>query len=177
MAGLDMLINTIPNGFGETSAIFAGALRPAYEKAVEAAKSHYVAVNTGDNDIVIANDFVKASEFNMALSGLQAIKPEGGSLVLIASSPSGQVIHYLFDTFGKTISGSVSQKFTVPPHIERIIIYNEFPEAKIYGRFTNPEKVLQTGNWNEVIETLAKTHGNETKVAVYPNADTLYFTG
>jgi len=111
----------------------------------------------------------------MAFSGLQAIKPSGGSFVLIAGSPSGQVVHYLFDTFGKTISGSVSQKFAVPPHIDRIIFYNEFPEAKIYGRFANPEKVLQTDNWDEVIETLQKIHGAKAKVAVYPNADTLYF--
>ncbi|MFC1900119.1 lactate racemase domain-containing protein [Chloroflexota bacterium] len=176
MAGLDMLINTIPNGFGETVAVFAGALRPAYEKAVETAKTHYIAPNTRDSDIAIANGFIKASEFNMAFSGMQAIKPEGGSLVLIASSPSGQVIHYLFDGFGKTISGSVSQRFTVPPHINKVIIYNEFPEAKIYSRFANPEKVLQTADWDEVIETLEKIHGNEARVAVYPNADTLYFS-
>ncbi|MFC1921351.1 lactate racemase domain-containing protein [Chloroflexota bacterium] len=177
MVGLDMLVNTIPNGFGETAAVFAGALRPAYEKAVETAKAHYAAPNTRNSDIVIANAFIKASEFNMGFSGMQAIKPEGGSFVLIAGSPSGQVIHYLFDNFGKTISGAVSQNFPVPPHIEKIIFYNEFPEAKLYGKFVNPEKVLQTNNWKEVIETLVKAHGNEAKVAVYPNADTLYFPG
>ena len=63
----------------------------------------------------------------------------------------------------------------VPPHIKRIIIYNEYPEAKILGRFANPEKVLQTNDWAQVIETLRKDYGDSPKVAVYPNADTQFF--
>jgi hypothetical protein len=170
-----MIINCISNGRGETAGIFAGALEPAYRAAVEEARKHYVTTRTTDNDIVIANNFMKAAEFNMALSGMQALKPEGGTIVLIASSPSGQVVHYLFDSFGKTIAGSVSQLMPVPPHVNRIIIYNEYPEAKIYGRFANPEKVLQTDDWKKVIETLTRDHGDSPKVAVYPNADNQYF--
>ena len=175
MAGLDMIVNTLTNGIGETAGIFAGALEPAYEEAVKAAQSHYVNTNTRDSDIVIANNFTKAAEFNMGLSGMQAIKPEGGSLVLIASSPSGQVIHYLFDRFGKTITGNVFHSMPLPPHIKRIIIYNEYPEAKILGRFADPEKILQTDNWDQVIEALGKEHVDNAKVAVYPNADTQFF--
>ena len=106
---------------------------------------------------------------------MQAIKPEGGSLVLIASSPSGQVIHYLFDRFGTTITGDVSHKMPLPPHVKKLIIYNEYPEAKILGRFASTEKILQTDNWDLVIDTLRKEHGDSAKVAVYPNADTQYF--
>jgi len=118
---------------------------------------------------------IKAAEFNMALPGLQALKPEGGSIVIIASSPSGQVVHYLFDNFGRTIGGSISHPMPVPPHVEKIIIYNEYPEARVPGRFANPEKVLQTSDWKQVIETLTKAHGESARVAVYPNADTQFF--
>jgi nickel-dependent lactate racemase len=175
LAGLDMIINCTVNSRGEMVKIFAGALEPTYRMAVEEAKAHYAASNTRDSDIVIANNFIKAAEFNMALSGMQALKPQGGTIVIIASSPSGQVVHYLFDSFGKTIGGSVSRQMPVPPHVNRIIIYNEYPEAKILGRFANPEKVMQTSDWTQVIEVLQKEYGTEAKVAVYPNADTLYF--
>ncbi|MEK7354467.1 MAG: lactate racemase domain-containing protein, partial [Chloroflexota bacterium] len=101
MAGLDMLIDCILNGQGETVSIHAGALEPAYQAAVKEARSHYLAENTADSDIVIANAFIKASEYSMASAAMPAVSPKGGSIVFLANSPTGQVVHYLFDAFGK----------------------------------------------------------------------------
>jgi len=176
MAGLDMLINCLVNLWGETVAIFAGALEPAYKAAVKEAKSHYLAINTSDSDIVIANAFNKAAEFNMALANaLPAVGRQGGDIVLIANSPSGQDVHYLFDSFGKTISGSLGRPMTLAPHINRVIFYTEYPEARILGRFANRDKVLLMSDWREVIKTLEESHGAGTKVTVYPGADIQYF--
>jgi len=176
MAGIDMLINTIVNSRGETVKVFAGALEPTYRAAYEEAKKHYAVVNTQDADIAIVNNFIKASEFMVAIKpGMQALKPEGGSVVLISSSPSGQVIHYMYDNFGKFITGDAYFGIEIPPHVKNFILYNEFPEAKISYRFKNPEQVIQTNDWNEVIEILQKDHGAGSKVSVFPNADTQYF--
>jgi len=175
MVGVDMLINCLPNGLGATAAIFAGALEPSYQAAVQEAVNHYLAENTGDNDIVIANAFIKASEYGMAGASIQAINPQGGSIVFITNSPAGQVVHYLFDRLGKPVQGEGSHGPGIAPHIKNYIIYTEYPEAKMIERFAGNDKVLMTSNWSEVIERLKKSHGAGTKVAVYPNADIQYF--
>jgi nickel-dependent lactate racemase len=176
MVGLDMLINCIVNLWGETAAIFAGALEPTYQAAVEEAKSHYITINTRDNDIVIANAYNKAAEFNMAMSNaVPAVNPRGGDIVLIANSPSGQDVHYLFDSFGKTISGSLGRPMMLAPHINRLIFYTEYPEAKLRDRFADRDKVLLMSDWKQVVKTLEKSYGVGTKVAVYPSADIQYF--
>ena len=136
---------------------------------------HYLAVNTGDNDIVIANAFVKASEYGMAGGTVQAINPQGGSIVFLANSPTGQVVHYLFDRLGKPVHEEGSHGPPVAPHIKNYIIYTEYPEAKMMERFVGNEKAFMTSDWTEVIERLKKSHGSDAKVAVYPNADIQYF--
>ncbi len=174
--GLDMIVNCLVNLMGETAAVYAGALEPAYAEALQEAKSHYLSVNTRDSDIVIANAFDKAAEYSMAMSSaIQALKPDGGDVVIITNSPSGQDVHYLFDSFGKTISGSLGRSMTVPPHINNLIIYTEFPELRILDRYSNRDKVRLMSDWTQVIETLEKNHGAGTKVAVYPSADIQYF--
>lgn len=175
MAGLDMLINCLVNGWGETVAIFAGDLELTYHMALQEAKLHYLTTNTADNDIIISNAYIKSSEYMMAMAALPALNRQGGSFVIIANSPSGQAIHYLFDSFGKTIGGSVYRPLIVAPHIENLIIYTEYLEAKVLARYTDRSKVLLTSDWQQVIETLEKTHGSSARVAVYPNGDIPYF--
>lgn len=175
MVGVDMLINCLPNGLGETAEIFVGALEPSYQVAVQEAVKHYLAVNTGDNDIVIANAFVKASEYGMAGGAIQAVNPKGGSIVFIANSPTGQVVHYLFDRLGKPVRGDDSHGPGIAPHIKNYIIYTEYPEAKMIERFAGNDIALMTSDWTQVIERLQKSHGARAKVAVYPNADIQYF--
>ena len=176
LVGIDMVINCIVNRWGKTVAIFAGSLESAYAAAVSEAKVHYLATNTGDNDIVIANAYIKASEFMIAwTSTKQAVSRDGGDVVVICSSPAGAVVHYLFETFGKSISGSVFRPQVIPAHINRFIIYTEYPEARIMDRFPDREKVVLTSDWGHVIQTLKQSHGSEAKVAVYPSADIQHF--
>ena len=175
MSGLDMVIDCILNSQGETTAVYAGALEPTYQAAVKEALSHYLAPNTKDNDIVIANAFIKASESSMASAAMPAINPKGGSFVLLSNSPTGQVVHYLFDSFGKPVDEGGGHGPRIAPHIKNYIIYSEFPEARAMERFTGQERALMTSDWSAVIKRLKKTHGAGSKVAVYPNADTMYF--
>jgi lactate racemase len=176
MAGLDMIVNSLVDRLGRTVAVFAGALEPAHTAAVAAAEKHFAAENTADNDIVIANIFVKATEFNVPLSSsARALKPGGGTDVLVDNSPGGQVVHYLMDNFGSTIAGDLCTPIVLPPTVKDLIIFNKYPEGRLRGRFPNLDHVFFTTRWSEVISMLKKLHGSRAKVAVYPNADTQIF--
>jgi nickel-dependent lactate racemase len=178
MVGLDMVINCTVNTWGQIARVFAGALGSAYEAAFKEARKHYVAANTRDNDIVIANNFIKASEFMVPLGAAgRALKPSGGSIVILSSSPSGQVVHYLMDDFGKTIAGDFFSKIVVPPSIKNLVLYNEYPEAKLYSRFQEPSRIIQTDDWDRVLDILEKAHGENARVAVYPNSDIQIYSG
>lgn len=173
MAGLDMIVNTVIDRLGRSTGIFTGALEPAYAAAAGAAKQHYRVTNTADNDIVILNNFVKASEFVIPLSaGERALKKTGGSIVIVDHSPGGQVVHYLVDDFGKTITGDLFTPITLAENVKQLIIYNKYPEGRLRRRFDNLERTIFATTWQEVTAALKKVHGKSAKVAIYPNSDT-----
>jgi len=174
LAGLDMVIDSLVNMWGETVAVYAGALEPAYLKSIKKAKIHYLATNTRDSDIVIANAFIKACEYHVPLSTAQpAVNPAGGDIVIIADSPSGDIIHYL-SKFGTRMPGNV-HRHAILPNVNRIFIYTEYPEVRILEHFTDRDKVIQTSDWSHIISLLEKAHKSDAKVAVYPSADIQYF--
>jgi nickel-dependent lactate racemase len=178
IVGLDMIINAVVNGRGETAALFAGAPRLTYTAALELARAHYLTHQAKDKDIVIANTFAKANE---AISGLliafPSIKKSGGDIVLIANAPEGQATHYLMGPFGNDIGGELRLQMQVPPNVHRLIIYNEYTELASRNYLQDTDRVIMTDDWSKVLELLQKSHGNQAKAAVYPNADIQYSAG
>jgi nickel-dependent lactate racemase len=176
MAGLDVLINCIFNTWGETVAIFAGALKPAYAAAVQEARNHYRTPRLEGKDIAIANGFSKSSEAFIGLAiAYRSVKRDGSAdVVLIANAPEGQVTHYLLGTFGTTGGGPLRQPPRVPQHINRLIIYTEYPELAGKGWVPEADNVLFLHKWDDVLQALGESHGADTRVAVYPNADVQY---
>ncbi|MHB8104704.1 MAG: lactate racemase domain-containing protein [Dehalococcoidales bacterium] len=172
IVGLDMKIDALVNMWGETVALFAGSPRPAYAAALEAAKKHYLTPASTDNDIVIANTFAKANE---AVSGLlvafPSVKQKGGDMVLIASAPEGQATHYLMGPFGNSIAGKLKLQMKIPANVNRLIIFNEYPELAARNYLEDTDRVVMLDDWAAVIKLLKQNHGTGTKVAVYPNAD------
>jgi nickel-dependent lactate racemase len=178
IAGLDMIVNAVVNGRGETAGLFAGAPLPAYAAALETARKHYLTPQAKDKAIVIANAFAKASE---AVSGLMiaypSVKRSGGDVVLIANAPDGQATHYLMGPFGNDAGGELQLRMKVPPNVNRLIIYNEYPELASRYYLEDTDKVIMTDSWAEVIRLLKQKHGSQAKAAVYPNADIQYSAG
>jgi len=176
LVGLDVKIDCMVNMWGETVAIFAGALIPTYETAVGEAKAHYLTPETRGEGIVIANTFAKANE---AVNGLHTafsvVSDKGGDIVLIANAPDGQVIHYLMGNFGKTTSGKLKLQAKVPQNVNHMIIYAEYPDVTGRGYIEASDKVLFANNWDDTIQALQQFHRAETKVAVLPNAEIQYF--
>ena len=177
LAGLDMLINCIVNMWGETTAIFAGALKPAYAAAIDQAEAHYRTPKAKGENIVIANTFAKANEAIMVGLGnaFRAVGPEGGDVVLIANAPDGQVTHYLLGTFGKTTAGELRSLARIPRHVNHVYICSEYPDVTGRGYVEESDKVLFMSNWDDVLQALQEFNGAEAKVAIYPNADIQYF--
>ena len=108
-------------------------------------------------------------------SSARALKPEGGTVVIVDNSPGGQVVHYLMDNFGSTIAGDLYMPIVPPPNVKDLIIFNKYPEGRLRARFPGFDRVFFTTRWSGVISTLKKLHGSRAKVAVYPNADTQIF--
>lgn len=175
LAGLDVLINSIVNMWGETVAIYAGALRPTYEEAVKEAKRHYLTPKLAGKDIAIANAFAKANEawIGMAIT-YPALKTEGGDIVVIANHPEGQVTHYLLGPFGETIWGPLRRERKLPPQVNRIIVYTEYPDLQSRCWFGGATQALFLHRWDDVLKVLREKNGDGATVAVFPNAEIQY---
>lgn len=175
IAGLDIKIDAIMNMWGETTAIYAGAPMPAFTAALEDAKAHYLTPAAKDKDIVIANSYAKVNE---AISGLMvafpSLKESGGDVVLIANAPDGQITHYLMGPFGNEIGGRLRLQINLPENVNRLIIYNEYPELAGRNYIQSTEKLAMMDDLDEVIAALLESYGTDAKVAVYPNADIQY---
>jgi len=175
LTGLDVLINCLVNMWGKTTAIFAGALKPAYAAAVQEAKTHYLTPRMEGKDIVIANTFAKANEAWIGLPiTYPALKPEGGDIVIIANNPGGQVTHYLLGPFGNTIWGPLRRERKIPQQVNRLIVYTEYPDLGNRAWFGTTDKTLFSHNWDDVLQVLQEAHGKDAKVVVYPNAEIQY---
>lgn len=105
LVGLDITIECIANPWGDTVALFAGALKPAHEASVAEARQHYLTPQATEKDIVIGNAYTKANEWALALKVAGSVKKSGGDFVLIANAPEGMVVHYLSLAWGTTIGG------------------------------------------------------------------------
>ena len=175
LAHLDVVIDAIVNMWGETVAIFAGDPREAYAAGLNEAKAHYLTPKVKDKDIVIANTFAKVSESESGLiTTLPAVSHEGGNIILICNAPEGHAVHYLMGPFGKTIGGRLRLQIKVPPNVNRLIVFNEYPEIASKGYFEDIDKVLLMNRWDDVLRVLEESHRPNARVAVYPNADIQY---
>jgi nickel-dependent lactate racemase len=176
LAGIDFMINVLLNGRGEAAAVFAGDLMAAHDEAVAMAKSHYATEpKPADKDLAVSNAFVKPNEFTIALlPGLLSLKEYTGTVVILANSPEGQVIHYLLGRWGRGYGGRQYPVTAVPESIRLIVMAPCFDRT--FGDwFANPEVVTWTRSWPETLALLEKDFGPGTSAAVIPNGTMQYF--
>ncbi|MFC1871771.1 lactate racemase domain-containing protein [Chloroflexota bacterium] len=174
LAGLDVLIEGIVNLWGETVSLFAGAPVPVHAAGVMEAITHYQTPRA-NSDIVIANSYAKVTEAVTAFLMTAGSVKEGGDFVLIANSPYGQVAHYLDGHWGTTTGGrKAGLSLPLPPNINHLIVYTEYPDIAGMGFFEKSDRVLQLSNWDDITRILREFHGDKATVSVYPNADIQY---
>ena len=178
MTGIDFLVNVTVNSRGATSAVFAGELFQVHERAVALAKELYATEpRPRDKDLVIANAFVKANEMAISvLLGVLALKDLTGTVVVIANSPEGQVIHYLLGRFGRDYGGRQYPIGAIPPSVKLIVMAAQMD--KTFGDwFANPEVITWTKDWGQTLDLLHDAVKPGVQVAVVPNATMQYYAG
>jgi len=175
IVGIDFLIECIVNLQGETCAIYAGDWRPVQAAAIGEAKTHYITPKVGDKSIVISNNYAKANEATVGLTTAFPIASRnGGDIVLITNSPEGQVIHYLASPFGLTTFAEQHSDIVIPPHINQVIVFSEYPHPGS-SWFEENDKIVYISSWDEVLQVLRRRHGVGATVAVLPDATNQYF--
>jgi nickel-dependent lactate racemase len=176
MTGIDFLVNVTVNARGATSAVFAGDLFQAHKEAVALAKELYATHPRPCNkDVVIANAFVKANEMAISvLLGVLALKDLTGTVVVIADSPEGQVIHYLLGRFGRDYGGRQYPVGALPDTVRLIVMAPRMD--KTFGDwFANPEMITWTKDWAETLALLRDEVKPGARVALLPNATMQYY--
>ncbi len=175
LAGLDFKVDALINAWGETVAIYAGSPKAAFDAATAEGESLYRTSTAENCDVVVTNTFAKASEPEGGIgTGFPSLKPEGGDIVLIANIPEGHVIHYLFGSWGKVSGNPFRIVVPLPPNVDHLIFFTEYPDMTIPEYFSPQEKVIMLSKWEDVIRTLQSFHGGKAKVAVYPSSEIQY---
>jgi len=174
LVGVDFLINCLINGHGETVALYAGDMLATHDAAVQEAKNHYLTQKVTEKDIVIANT---SSPNNVTSVGLHisfpAVSRRGGDIVLIANYPEGRVPHYLGGRWGKNTWAVQHRRVLIPEKVNRLLVYNEYPHMGS-NWFDDDSKIIYCSRWDEVLQLLRETYGDNSMVAVYPNAEMQY---
>jgi nickel-dependent lactate racemase len=175
MVGLDMKIDALVNSWGETAALYAGLPVPTYQITLQAAREHYLTPAATDKDIVIANTYAKANEtITGLLVAFPSVSGRGGDVVLIANAPEGQITHYLMGPFGNEIGGALQMQMTPPENVNRLIIFSEYPELSSRNYLERSDQIVLVHDWNEAVDMLRESYGDNAEVGIYPNADIQY---
>jgi nickel-dependent lactate racemase len=175
IVGIDVAIECMLNYWGETTAIFAGTEQAAHAASVQEARTHYLAPKAVNKDIVIANAYAKANEATSVMRCLPSVNTAGGDMVIIANAPRGQIVHYLMGWWGRNTGGLLKPKSKAPAHVNRLIIFSEYPSKADLDWFEDSPRVMLLSKWDDIMKILKEAHGDNASVAVYPNADILHF--
>jgi len=175
MVGIDVIVESILNTWGDSVAVYAGTEEAAHAACVQDARTNYLTTRAEDKDIVIANTYGMSNEATKASICVPSVKRSGGDLVVIANDSRGQVSHYLMGWWGRNIGGKLKPKTRVPRHINRFIIYTEYPCRADLEWFEDSPNVMLLSKWDDVLQVLKDAHGDNASVAVYPNCEFIYF--
>ncbi len=171
MVEVDMVVNVLVDLKRNSTDIFAGGVIEAQREGVKEAMTHYRAQLVQSPDIVISNAYSKASEATIA-AWPAAVMKEGGTLVIVCNTPTGQISHYVHGRWGvRRVGGNL----WLPPtrildRVGKIIILSKYPEKQYWLEMAPPEKTIKLRTWEETLEELKNAYEGNPKVAVFPDA-------
>ena len=169
IAGMNMKIDVLLNGFGDTAKVFAGDLQQEFTSAIACARQHYFTPDMPDSfDVLIANTYAKANEASLALSNWKHRMKKESVMVIIAQAPEGQVTHYLFGKFGKRQSAPcyASEK----TGFKKLIIFSEYKTPDPLLPIAESEEIWLK-NWDDVVNELKSMFDHAPTVALLPNSE------
>lgn len=178
MVGLDVKIDVIINLKREITALFVGDVVAEYEEGVKLAKEHYATDMVEDCDICVANCWAKGNEMGLALRRADPLLASGkaGEMVLLVTTPEGQINHYLCKRFGKKFGGRAwIPRTTLPPNTKRLTIMQSYGDRAGIDWIAPLDSVEVMKTWNEVIQAMERRYPSKVKVAVIPDGTIQYF--
>jgi len=177
LVGLDVKVDALLNAKSEATNLFVGDPVVEFKEGVKAAVEHYVTKPSSDVDVVVANVPSKSNEATLAMwTGLMSLR-DGGTMVILADTPEGQVTHYLYGKFGVALGGKGWKPTEGHPKIRKIIVLSRYKEVDPLLPISSRWKMVWKRRWEDVLEEIKRNYKGEVKVAVYPCADIQYPTG
>jgi nickel-dependent lactate racemase len=179
IAKLDVIVNALVNINRQTTHLFVGDVEEAYLAGAKVAETHYATKIESGADIIVANCYGKGSEALLSLPACLPFffTPPAKDFVMCVSAPEGQVTHYIYGVFGKTVGGRHYQPLPAVsqiPGMNKMIIYAPLGD-KSGEQWLSLKESVTLRSWDEVIRTLQETHGAKAKVLVIPDATIQYF--
>ncbi len=179
LTGIDVIVNTLVNIDRGNTALFVGDVEEAFLAGAQQAETHYATQIIEGADVIVANCYGKGSEAMLALVICEPFfsveSPK--DLVMIVSAPEGQVTHYIYGPFGKTTGARHFQPFPAvaeTPGLNRMVVFSPCGDKAGENWIgLKGSEVVRT--WDEVLDRLKQTHGDQSRVAVIPDATIQYF--
>ncbi len=177
LAGLDVIVNAVVNLYRETVGLFVGDVVAAHREGVKLARRIYATDSPPKGDIVVVNAYAKANEGAVSVqTGCKLLKEEGGTLVMIANIPEGQICHYMARSFGKKIGGRLwGPRQGLPPRTKRMIVLGPYIDRAGLDWLGPADQVTIASSWAEIVALLQQEHGATARVIVVPDATLQYF--
>jgi nickel-dependent lactate racemase len=175
LAGLDVKVDALVNGRCDTAALFVGETAAEHAAGIQRARRHYLTPRVDRPQVVVANANAKAAEAGLALGrAVELLPDEGGAVVLIVSSPLGEVPHYVYGRFGDTVAGRLELP-CLAPRIRKLIVLMPWPDKAFLSRLGPPDAIHVARTWPEVLLTLKPDYRDGARVAVIPDGTMQYF--
>jgi len=177
MLGLDFKVDVLLNENGEVAKLYAGDVNQLISANSDEVKNFYRTPYEMEADIVIANNYFKPSEPNVAIAynGIVFCVKKGGSLVVSAHTPQGAAPHYLLGIWGDSgISGPHFKGY--PVMARRLKNYFAFSTYQDRGTAVTyqsaGEQLKWVSKWGEI---MAEVGSDKKKLVIFPHATVGYY--
>ena len=101
---------------------------------------------------------------------------KAGEMVLLVTTPEGQINHYLCKRAGKRLGGRAwIPRTTLPPNTKRLTIMQSYADRAGVEWIAPLDSVEVTKTWKELISALENRYDHKVKVAVIPDGTIQYF--
>mgnify|MGYP000859074706 CR=1 FL=1 len=179
LAGLNFKVDCLVNRRGAITDLYAGSFRATHAAGAEEGKIHYGIPFSGGYDIVVSNAYAKANEAGIALLlALQTLRSDaGGTAVLIADAPEGQVPHYVMRSWGTDYGGahySPRPPGVMPLLMKKLIVLAPHPDRTSQDLFCHNDDALILKTWDDVLKVLEELYPGAAKVAVIQDGTMQY---
>jgi len=171
LAGLQFKVDAVLNNRREVVGLFAGDFVAEHRAGVKLAREVYATKMLKDMDVLVNNGYPDECQFRRSTWTVPISVREGGDVVIVNHSHSGQVVHQWSGRFGTDFGGGGWKPGGAAVHLvkpARVFIVAPFLTKADRMEFGAAEKVMWYKSWGEVLAELVSRHGPGTKVGVYP---------